>query len=112
MHPLLARALHEDGDGSRPQQLFDDVSFCDSKASMAIQLADLAGWILRRHARGALVPGADEARESFDLLRDLVREEAGRTIEFFHVGPLRPDQVAMYAGLRGEQPAWWLGRAR
>lgn len=38
-HPLLARAMHRDGDGTLPQELFDDVAFVDSTTSIAIQLA-------------------------------------------------------------------------
>jgi hypothetical protein len=41
VHPLLQRITHPDGDGIRPQALFDDVRWVSSHSEPAVQIADV-----------------------------------------------------------------------
>jgi hypothetical protein len=106
VHPLLARALHPDGDGLMPQTVLDDMTWVSSNAHPCVQVADVAAWVLRR---AIAQPAERETREMFELIKPLLAGEHGVTFELFSVPRLRDDQLALYAHLqRGTQPAWWL----
>jgi hypothetical protein len=105
-HPFFERVRHPDGDGSRPQMIFDDLEWVSSESETAVQVADLAAWILARRINR---PAERKTAEAFELLRPLLAGEGGRIFDLFSIPPVRADQAAMYQHLQfGEQPAWWL----
>jgi hypothetical protein len=106
MHPLLETAMHEDGDGLKPQALFREMRWLESVKEPSVQVADMAAWVIQR---AMLRPEEHETRRMFELLRPLLAGEGGESFELFSIARLRPDQEAMYRHLRdGVQPAWWL----
>ncbi len=105
-HPLLKEAMHEDGNGLKPQVLLRSLDWVDSINEPSVQVADVAAWVIRRVMAH---PEEAESRQMFDLLRPLLAGEDGESFGLFSVSRLRPDQEAMYAHLReGIQPDWWL----
>jgi hypothetical protein len=105
-HPFFERVRHPDGDGSRPQEIFDDIDWATSHSEMAIQVADVAAWVLARRIKR---PEDVGAAECWDHLAPLLAGEGGRTFELFSIPPIRPDQAAMYQHLQfSHEPAWWL----
>jgi hypothetical protein len=106
VHPLLARTRHPDGDGYWPQLLFDDVDWVSSASEPAVQVADVAAWILARRVNE---PTEQATADCFDMLAPLMVGGGGRRFELFSIPPVREDQASMYAHLRqGVQPDWWL----
>ncbi|MDX6587685.1 MAG: hypothetical protein QOI31_2158 [Solirubrobacterales bacterium] len=106
VHPLLARVRHPDGDGVRPQMLFDDIRWVSSHDDISVQLADVAAWIL---ARRISRPTEEITSDAYELIAPLMAGEGGRTFELFSIPPVRPDQAAMYSHLQSfEEPQWWL----
>jgi len=107
VHPLLARALHPDGDGYRPQELVGEkIAWVRSHDEPAVQVADFAAWVV---CRTITRPDEPIARECFELLRPLLAGEGGRCFELYSIGPLRPEDAAVYAHLHSaEQPPQWL----
>ena len=106
VHPLLARAVHPDGDGFWPQLLFDDVQWVSSSSEPAVQVADILAWVLARRIN---FPSEPEPARCFDLLAPLMDGPRGLRFELFAIPPIRDDQAAMYRHLQhGEQPDWWL----
>lgn len=105
-HPFFERVRHPDGDGSWPQHIFDDVDWVSSRSETAIQVADVAAWVLARRIKR---PEEEEAAECFDCLAPLLAGEGGRNFELFSIPPIRSDQALMYQHLQfGQEPAWWL----
>jgi hypothetical protein len=89
-----------------PQAVLGDMTWVSSAAHLCVQVADVAGWVLRR---ALAQPGERETREMFGLIKPLLEGDHGATFTLFSVPPLRDDQLAMYAHVqRGVQPAWWL----
>ena len=106
VHPLLETAMHEDGDGLKPQALFRETRWVESVKEPSVQVADMAAWVIQRAMSR---PEEHETRQMFELLRPLLAGEGGESFELFSIAGLRPDQEAMYRHLRdGVQPAWWL----
>ena len=110
MHPLLAQALHPDGDGYYPQRLVGDtIAWASSHDEPAVQVADFAAWVV---CRTITRPHELIARECFELLRPLLIGEGGRCFELFSIGPVRPEDTAVYSHLHAaEQPPEWLERS-
>jgi hypothetical protein len=109
VHPLLAKAMHPDGDGLRPQHLLSEIQWVSSHDHVAVQIADVAAWVVRR---AVARPDEAVARECFELLRPLLEGEDGRAFELFSPRRLTIEDLALYAHLQhGEQPQWWLVRA-
>lgn len=106
-HPLIERARHPDGEGLMPQEIVDgEIDWPNSHEEPAIQVADVAAWVV---ARTISRPAESVARECFELLRPVLVGEAGRCFEQFSIGRIRPDEEAMYAHLHSDQqPAQWL----
>lgn len=108
VHPLLAKALHSDGDGLRPQALLGEIEWVASKDQVAVQLADMAAWVVRRAVSR---PEERVAQECFDLLRPSLEGEKGMTFGVWSPRPLTADDTVLYAHLQqGTQPEWWLTR--
>jgi hypothetical protein len=109
MHPLLARALHPDGDGYWPQRLVGDtVAWPSSHDEPAVQVADFAAWVVCRTINH---PSELIARECFELLRPLLVGGAGRCFELYSISADRPEDSAVYSHLHcAEQPPEWLER--
>ncbi len=106
VHPLLAR-IHDPADGKLwLLKLFDDLAWVDSARHPEVQIADVAAWVLARRIKN---PWEEEAAACFEPLAPLLSGESGLNFEFFSIGPIRPDQEAMYAHLQhGTEPIWWL----
>lgn len=109
MHPLLAQALHPDGDGYWPQKLVgDSIAWLSSDAQPAIQVADFVAWVVCRTIN---CPDEEIARECYELLRPLLVGESGLCFQLYSIGPDRPEDSAIYAHLHSSnQPAQWLER--
>jgi len=107
LHPLLAQALHPDGDGYRPQRLFGErIDWVRSHDEPAVQVADFAAWVVCRTISN---PREAIARECFDLLRSVLGGEGGRCFELYSIGSVQPEDAAIYAHLHSaEQPQQWL----
>ena len=89
-----------------PQELFNDVDWASSQEHPAIQIADVAAWVLARRMNK---PAETDTAECFQLLQPLLAGEDGQTVRLFSIPPLREDQRAMYQHLAAEaQPPWWL----
>jgi hypothetical protein len=105
-HPFFERVRHPDGDGSWPQDIFDDIDWVASRSETAIQVADVAAWVLARRIKK---PEDAAAAESFGHLAPLLAGEGGRRFALFSIPPIRADQAAMYQHLQfGQEPARWL----
>lgn len=108
IHPLLARALHPDGDGLRPQELLPEVAWVPSIGNVIVQLADMAAWVVRR---AVVAPHEDVAQRCFELLAPLLEGEHGNRFDLFSVPAVKAENLVLYEHLlRGEQPEWWLMR--
>lgn len=108
-HPLLARAMHPDGDGYLPQRLVgEEIAWVSSHSEPAVQVADIAAWVTCRTINN---PNEEFARECYELLRPLLVGESGRCFELYSIGPGRPEDGAVYAYLHSaQQPPGWLVR--
>lgn len=106
-HPLVERARHPDGDGLMPQEIIGgEIEWPHSHEEPAVQVADVAAWVV---ARTISRPDEPTARECFELLRPVLVGEAGRCFEQFSIGEIRPEEEAMYAHLHSDHPpAQWL----
>lgn len=109
MHPLLAQALHPDGDGYYPQRLIGDtIAWMASHDEPALQVADFAAWVV---SRAISHPSEEIARECYELLMPVLVGEGGRGFELYSLGPDRAEDDALYAHLHcAEQPKEWLQR--
>jgi hypothetical protein len=104
IHPLLEAALHEDGDGLKAEALLGDLCFTDSEERAAIQVADVAAWVIRRALSR---PEEAVARQMFDALKPLLIGKDGNAFELFSIVGEDAEREAIYAHLRrGEQPGW------
>jgi hypothetical protein len=110
VHPFLEASMHADGDGLRAEVLLGDMSWPPSEERPAIQVADIAAWVIRR----ALTrPDEDLAREMFDLLKPLLVGAEGHAFELFSTVTLNQDLEALHSHLRdGDEPGWWLRPSR
>lgn len=107
VHPLLAGAIHPDGDGYWVQRILDEeFEWPDSDEEPAVQVADIAAWVV---CRTISHPEEEIARECFDLLRPLLVGEAGRCFDRFWLGDAQPSDDILDAYLHSpEQPQQWL----
>lgn len=110
VHPLLARAQHPDGDGLWPQHIVGEtIRWVSSHDEVAVQVADMAAWVV---CRAITRPGDPEAREAFEMLRSVLVGEQGRCFEVFSLCPIGPEEeVLLGAHLHShEEPPEWLVR--
>jgi hypothetical protein len=105
-HPLLAGAIHPDGDGYWVQRILgEEIDWPDSDEEPAIQVADLAAWVV---CRTISHPDEEVARECFELLRPLLVGEAGRCFDHFWIGGPQPENDILdgYLHSPGQPPQW------
>jgi hypothetical protein len=106
VHPFLEASMDTDGDGLRAEVLLGDMSWPPSEDRPAIQVADIAAWVIRRTLTR---PEENLAREMFELLKPLLAGAEGHSFELFSTVVMNRDLEALYSHLRdGNEPGWWL----
>jgi hypothetical protein len=106
-HPMWASARHSNGDGYDPRRLFGhSIDWPDSRDEPAIQVADIAAWIV---CRTISRPREAIARECYEFMRPVLVGEAGRCFQHFSIGDVRPEDEALDAYLHSSRsPDQWL----
>jgi hypothetical protein len=109
LHPMLAHATHAEGDGMAPQKMLGSAPRWGRSADEpAIQVADMAAWIV---SRAITTPEIGAARECFDLLRPVLVGAGGRCFDLFAIGDVRPEDAVLYEHLHSDAPPpEWLVR--
>jgi hypothetical protein len=106
VHPFLQEVLHDDGDGLQAEALLGDMSWVASEERVAVQVADMAAWVV---GRSLARPEDLVAREMLEALTPLLLGADGWVCEFFSPIEVGCDLEALYTHLRrGDQPGWWL----
>lgn len=107
-HPMLGYATHAEGDGMAPQKMLGSARrWARSADEPAIQVADVAAWIV---SRAITTPETPAARECFDLLRPVLVGAGGRCFDLFAIGGVRPEDAVLYEHLHSDAPPEWLVR--
>lgn len=105
-HPLYKRALHVDGDGYDLIELLgSDVAWRSSAAEPAIQVADLAAWVVCRTLNR---PHETVARECYELIRPILVGGGGHCFGTFAIGSGERAWLPFHAHLhsKAEPPEW------
>jgi hypothetical protein len=106
VHPFLQEVLHDDGDGLQAEALLGDMSWVASEERVAVQVADMAAWVV---GRSLARPEDLVAREMLEALTPLLLGADGWVCEFFSPIEVGCDLEALYTHLRrGDQLGWWL----